>query len=525
MATAVVQQGPRAPRPEARGRRVDALFAPVLAFCAAWAVWLNGYRISFPLQIGDEVVYARAAGRYLQGDHALPPVVQATLSTADNFEHPPLAKYLFGLWQDVTVGHTSVVADREVAAACTLLTALVLGLWVGRVVGRWAGLLAGTVFAVMPMPGAPDMEVRFGRYGMLDPVAGLFMVVSVVLAWYWVRSSGRRSWWLAAATGVATGLATACKENGFLGVVGPVLVLLAVSVREHRLVERFGQAALAVVVAVGTFLVTYLPLGHPWTALRYMVRFQLLRSGAGHVVTIDGRRTAHPPWWGIFWLAQDQLGLLVTVTTLVLVVAAVALRRDLLVLWCLAALAAPVVFHCFVAQVVLPFYWVMWMPAYVVLAALGVVELARVGRGRTVAGVAAVSAAAACLVGVGVASAHESVRTATTPVTGVPRLPQVMAAHRLDGPVLSLGVPKAGYFRLEVPGGVVQELPGNPGRFHVLVVPPGWCRLGLPPGERELIATNVSRRLPVVYRDGRIVVYSAPGGLSPATVPAPSPSC
>src|SRR5206468_11563183 len=41
----------------------------------------------------------------------------------------------------------------------------------------------------------------------------------------------------------------------------------------------------------------------------------------------------------------------------------------------------PLAFHMFIARVVLPYYWVMWMPAFLALVALGVAEL--VGRARS----------------------------------------------------------------------------------------------------------------------------------------------
>jgi hypothetical protein len=47
------------------------------------------------------------------------------------------------------------------------------------------------------------------------------------------------------------------------------------------------------------------------------------------------------------------------------------------VAWCLAALTGPVLFHTVISSVVLSFYWVMWMPAFLALVALGVGELVR----------------------------------------------------------------------------------------------------------------------------------------------------
>ena len=99
------------------------------------------------------------------------------------------------------------------SAAATALTAVVAGIWLARLAGRWPGLLAAGLLTVLPQP-AGGSDGRFGRFAMLDPLATLFMVVSVVLAWEWSRSSGRRAWVLAVWTGGAVALAAGAKENG-----------------------------------------------------------------------------------------------------------------------------------------------------------------------------------------------------------------------------------------------------------------------------------------------------------------------
>jgi hypothetical protein len=102
------------------------------------------WRFGFPAVASDEPTYSVAAWRYIHGDHALPPSGGAT--NAHNFEHPPLAKLLFGLAQ-LPAGHPSIPADRLVAATCTLATALIIGVWIGHAAGRWTGLLAAMLVA------------------------------------------------------------------------------------------------------------------------------------------------------------------------------------------------------------------------------------------------------------------------------------------------------------------------------------------------------------------------------------------
>jgi hypothetical protein len=119
-----------------------------------WGLILNFVRLGPSLIMPDEDTYATAAWRYVQGTVSpalrlspgsntgpLPIGQSSAQINADNFQHPPLGKWLFGLGQ-LVAGHESVTADRTVAAIATFLTGVVLLIWIGRVAGRWTGLLA-----------------------------------------------------------------------------------------------------------------------------------------------------------------------------------------------------------------------------------------------------------------------------------------------------------------------------------------------------------------------------------------------
>ena len=184
----------------------------------------------------------------------------------DNFEHPPFAKYLFGVAQ-LIAGHQSVVADRVVAALCTLGTALVLGLWLGKaaVAGsgsapqRWSHCCRCRCRAAVPLR---PVRVPRPRRGAVRRDGGGAVLGVVQALW-------RAGWWWALATGASVGLAAASKENGFLGAVGPVLAGLALAVRDRRAVlQRLLQTVTAVLTACLVFAVTYLGLGHPVEAFR-----------------------------------------------------------------------------------------------------------------------------------------------------------------------------------------------------------------------------------------------------------------
>lgn len=351
--------------------RRPSAFSVVAVGVAVWAIGASYWRLGDPARLPDEPTYVATGWRYLHWSST-----SGRIRThVSNFEHPPLAKILFGAAQ-VIVGHKSVTASRTVAATCTLAAALVVGLWLARARGRWTGLLAAALVVLVPTPIAPQ-HTDFGRAAMLDPVASAFMIASVVLAWFWFAARGRRGWVAAAATGIAVGLAAASKENGFLGAVGPVLLGLLLPDRAAvRRWVRVAQAAVALVGAVGAFVLSYTGLGNTWEHIRYLLNFQLAARAHGHTVVVDGRLTEHPPWWANLWFAWHSLGPAVAIALLVPAAVAVAWRHDRLVLWALAALAAPFAFHCFIAGNALPFYWVMWMPAVYALSALGVAELA-----------------------------------------------------------------------------------------------------------------------------------------------------
>jgi 4-amino-4-deoxy-L-arabinose transferase-like glycosyltransferase len=424
-------------------------FTIAVALVAAWAAVANLARLGFPETGVDEPVYALAGWRYVHLDTGAP--VNQALAGVNNFEHPPLAKYLFGL-AELTVGHPSVVAARVVAALCTLGTAVLLGVWLGRAAGRWVGLGAAAMLAVLPMS-IPQLPFRFGRYAYLDAVAGLFALASVALAWEWFRRAGRAGWWFAVGTGVGVGLATASKESGFLGAVGPILVGLIISARAWRdLVVRLCQAGVAGVVTCAVFASTLLGLGDPLDMARFIVRYQHEHATLGHRVEFAGRVSFHPPAWAFLWFVQHGLGGVVTVFCLICVAAAVGLRRDRLVLWCVAALAGPLIFHMAVAGVILSFYWVMWMPAFVALVALGAAELVRLARSpRAALGAAAGLTAAASVVVFTAASAHDTYRMLSKTVPDGQPYSRAVLSH---SPLI--------YLRLdETAGSVAADSSGN----------------------------------------------------------------
>ncbi len=543
---------------EVSARRGTALFVVVVALVAVAAAFQNFFRLSAAPILSDEPLYSSTAWKYLHWSKQ--PLVIRTRLYGNNFEHPPLGKFLMGVAQ-LVVGHPSLTASRCAAAVATLVTALLLGGWLGHVAGRWTGLLAGGAFALIPMSVSPQVT-RFGRTAMLDNMAEPFMMASVVLTWYWFRSAGWRRWVLAVATGVMVGLATACKENGFLGAVGPIALgviltaagsgaVSAVSAQAGRgrsLVVTLVQAGLTVVISIGVFLGCYLPFGQPVARARYVFDFQARHSVGGHLEGLDGMVTLHPPWWANLWFARVGLGNWLALTLGVMVLVALALRRDQIVWWCAAAVVAPFVFHSFISGVSLPYYWVMWMPCVVGMAALGITFLAGVARRqlasppaapaasaapraraggragmtarpvlRTLVGVVAAAVAVVALCAVLLPAASETVRVAQLQPIGAAIVPSLRGSLGLHGTVITTGNPGEELEPL-LHAHMVSTLPTDLAAVDTVIVGRDRCRVDWDRGVLAMVKVNVAAgALRLAHADRLMDVYVRTGPLQQPT--------
>lgn len=491
------------------GLRDRMLFVAACTIAAGVAAFQNLYRLPRAPVLFDEPLYADMGWRYLHWN-ALPTAEK--VAAASNFEHPPLAKLLFGLAQ-VLVGHPSITAARAVAAVSTLATALVLGLWLARAVNRWVGLLAGALLALIPMAVAPDLT-RFGRSAMLDPVAELFMVGSIALGWSWWRAEGRRAWWLALAAGTSAGLASASKENGFLGLVVPMLLALF-WLRGGQLARRVAQVVAASLAAAAAFLCCYLPFGQPIQRIGYLFSYQWQHSRDGHLIGLAGQVTATPPWWANFWFAGQGVGSILSWVLPLTAVAAVVLRRDRLTGWLLASLAAPLVFHVLVAGVTLPFYWTLWMPAVVGLSAIGVGELVQLARRARMPAtrMALWPALALVLAGLLVPTVAESARVGQLQFEGASTVPAIRSAYGLTGSILTSGtyLPELTPFLNQAD--ILTQLPSDLGAVDTVLIGQPRCRTLTDPAVLAMVAANLqdgALRLARTDRLLRVYVATAP---------------
>jgi len=466
------------------------------------------WRLSAAPVTSDEPVYAAAGWGYLHAKWGQ--------ASGGNFEHPPLAKLLFGVAQ-LVAGHPSITAARAIGAVSTLLTALVLAAWLTRARNLRTGLIAAGLYTLIPTSLMPQLT-GLGRTAMLDPVAELFMVTSVALTWLWFTTTGRTSWRWAIITGIAVGLAAASKENGFLGAVGPVALGICTARRSES--HRTRQAAVAAAAALTTFAATYLPLGNPLALIDYLIRFQLGQRNNGHLVGYAGRVDEHPRWWANLWFAWHSLGAPVALALIAATTAAVVLRRDRLTAWCLAALAAPVLFHCFLAGNTLPFYWAMWMPALYALAALGTDELlTRIRRTSSPRYcLPAVALLGLCAAPVTTAAVVNTARVANLSPVGGAVLAAIRHDYSLTGSVLTTGLPTA-ELQPYLPNTVIlSSLPDDLRYVGMVVIGQPRCRQPSDPAVRALLAANEhSGVLHRICSDRLITVYVATSPLARPT--------
>ncbi|GAA0318299.1 hypothetical protein GCM10009528_40080 [Kineococcus aurantiacus] len=308
------------------------------------------WRLGVESSTGDELVYRDAGAAYVHGDFRA------------NLEHPPLAKFLIGLGHLVFGG--SLTADRLPSALLGIATGGVLFYVARRVAGPWAGLVAMTLWYVLPLhPGV--VEAHVGRQATLEMPLLFFTACAV---WAAQGVAAQPVWWRWAVFGAAVGAATATKLTG---AAVAVVVLVAWAVHPRKV----GGVLLAGLTAVVVFLATYAPFGAQaphavWT----VVDWQLGHAGRGAVQHVAGQNYAFPPWWAAWWFQSRYLGWVALVALWVSATLGVALVRRVS-----TAVVAAAVVGFTVAVVVsplkLPQYHDVLASPLVALTAVGLVRI------------------------------------------------------------------------------------------------------------------------------------------------------
>ncbi|MDY1006178.1 ArnT family glycosyltransferase [Curtobacterium sp. CFBP9011] len=327
------------------GVRITALV--LLAVAAAYQCF---WRIGSANIGGDEATYVKAGLAYVHGQFD------------QNREHPPTAKYLFGLAQ--LIGGPGALAPRVLVASLVVLGAAVMFVWLRAEVGFWSGFAAATLWTLTPRGGAGE---RLDRVALLDPVMVFFAITALFAIWMWIRTD---RWWWVPLSAVLMAASVTSKVS--------TLVLLPVFVLAPVLFGRWRALLVAAVVWGATFVVAvvalYAPMGMR-SAVLYMLTFQEGQNETGHLVSLAGRTYQFAPWWANWWFLLHGVGTPVVVVLAVGVLLAFVVRPDRFVVFLVAPLLLLVVFYSVVAEIALPTYYAAWMPFIVMLAAVGIGRL------------------------------------------------------------------------------------------------------------------------------------------------------
>lgn len=356
-------------------RRTDLLTGATIAVVAAWAAL---WRLGTTTILFDEPTYAQAGRDHVSGDRVL------------NLEHPPLAKYGFGVAQWML--GDGITSARVASAVASVAIALVVWRLGTDLFGRAAGIVAAALWIALPRSiGSTEAGTpgdRLERFAYLEPITALWMVVAVWFGWRLHRHGRRLD---ALGLGVAVGLATASKISGVFVAI-PIAVFLLLTTGRRMLVPLAAAGAVAVI----TFFTTYIPFGRTANeALDTMLELQRDHAETGHTVFVRGQSTSHPPWYTELWYHYDADGPWLTLATVVLVAIAFAAAGRRRAAGYLVGIIGGIYLLLSLLPVEIRHYrFVVWPPLVVLLAA-GIVALAGpLARGWKVAGVGAVAVVA-----------------------------------------------------------------------------------------------------------------------------------
>ncbi|WP_139200107.1 phospholipid carrier-dependent glycosyltransferase [Curtobacterium sp. MCBA15_008] len=407
---------------------------PVFAIVALAGVFVCFWHIGQQVLDGDELIYVQAGWQYVHG------------VVTFNLEHPPTAKYLYGLAQ-LVVGQ-GVLGPRLVAGTAVFATGVVLFLWLRGPLGHWGALLAAGLWWLTPRANGPDAfdpgsgtAVRIDRIALLEPVMVFFVVLALAAAWAWITTSSRWRWAWAAVAGAALGLAVTSKATGALFVVA--IVVLPILFR--RWWELLVGGVIAAAAFAVTFVASYAPVGMV-RGLTYMLDFQSAHDANGHLAEIAGHTYRFAPWWSQYWYMVVGTTPVLVAVLVVGIVAALFVRPDQLVVYLLAAIIPVMVFFG-ASKVALAHYYDAWMPVVIALAAVGFARLGqsvslavrvRTGHraGRRVPVAATTVIAAVVVLGVGAAvvpATQQTVAVARVRPSGLALLDRELRAHGVDG--------------------------------------------------------------------------------------------
>ena len=391
--------------------------ALALALLGLWGAYQCLWNPAGQNIAGDEHIYVTAGWQYIHGDFA------------HNLEHPPTAKYIFGIAQ-LAAGQ-GTLGPRLVVGVMVLAGGVILLLWLRAAIGWWAGLAAAALWWVAPRGGA---SFRVDRLAMLDPVMTFFALAALAAAWMWMHSG--RLWWVPVSAALMA-LSVTSKVS--------TLVMLPAFLVLPLLYRRPKSLIVGGLVWIATFgivvIALYAPVGMV-NAISYMLEFQSAHNASGHSMTISGHVYEFAPWWANLWFMMRGLGPVVLVVVAAGVIAALVIHPDRLVAYLGIVVILLAIFYMGVSKVALGGYYYAFMPFLIALCGIGYGRLSEVRPRVVTATVTLVAFVAAATPSVNLSRTIWEVEP-----SGIARVPAVLETHGIGAKekVLFVGCPSSVY--------------------------------------------------------------------------------
>lgn len=286
--------------------------------------------------------------------------------------HPVFVRWFLGL------GQLAFGQDRlgiRITPALASLAAVWLLYLVGlRLHSRWAGLLAAGLWAVLPralvLGHTVVGPIRGDRFGYLEPFMVVALLGATATAWRWIERDRLAD---ALSTGALLGLAAAFKPTAVVAVV-PIVAVAAW--RRGSVRPLLVSAAAMGALAAAVFVVTYLPVGtQAPDHIVELFRFQFDHAKAGHALVVDGVVRAREPWTSHLLYQWRGMGPLANIGIAIGMVGAWTGRRRAEVALVTGIWGTLLATHL-LTSVALPHYYLLWAPFSVLLAAMGLAEMA-----------------------------------------------------------------------------------------------------------------------------------------------------
>jgi 4-amino-4-deoxy-L-arabinose transferase-like glycosyltransferase len=264
--------------------------------------------------ITDEIIYILAGKSYLP----LLRHITTTIGTDGwqvNYEHPPLVKFLIGLFILINdhAGHpfNELLAARipGIIAGTVLIMTIY---WLGRKpFGHIVALLAALCLAFSPW------LVYFSSIAYLDMTMTTFITIAYLLTWYATRRP-----WLYLCVALFVGLGIDSKYTATLIIPGILLftayyyfvLRLCLPVAQRSPIPWLWWLTTSILAPLCFFALDPAIWSHPRYMLAHSVLYEWNHSVGGHLTFLAGSYDLHVPHWTVLYIVFSKISTFITVS-------------------------------------------------------------------------------------------------------------------------------------------------------------------------------------------------------------------